>query len=171
MKQRINLFLEFSVPMVSGVLIAIMWANLAPAGYHEFLKQPLVGGLSFHAITNELFMALFFGVAAVEVTQSCLPGGGLNPPSRAVNPLLGTLGGVLGPVAVYLGLNALMGGLNCATGGASPPPPTLPWPGWLPAPSSGRLIRRSPICCSWQWPTMRSGWPSLPSSIPITPFR
>jgi Na+:H+ antiporter, NhaA family len=120
MKQRINLLLEFSVPMISGVLIAIVWANLAPAGYHDFLKQPLVGGLSFHAITNELFMVLFFGIAAVEITQSCLPGGDLNPPSRAVNPLLGTLGGVLGPVAVYLGLNALMGGPELRNGWGIP---------------------------------------------------
>lgn len=109
MKQRINLLLEFSVPMISGVLIAIGWANLFPAGYHAFQTRPLLGGLSFHGITNELFMVLFFGIAAVEVTRSCLPGGDLNPPSRAVNPLLGTLGGVLGPVAIYLGLNAVLG--------------------------------------------------------------
>lgn len=109
MKQRFNLLLEFSVPMIAGVLVALVWANLAPAGYHDFLKQPLLGGLSFHFITNELFMVLFFGIAAVEITQSCLPGGDLNPPSRAVNPLLGTLGGVVGPVAVYLGLNAVLG--------------------------------------------------------------
>lgn len=116
MKQRINLLLEFSVPMLSGVLIAIVWANLAPAGYRAFLEQPLVGRFSFHAITNELFMVLFFGIAAVEITRSCLPGGDLSPPSRAINPLLGTLGGVLGPVAVYLGLNALVGGAELRNG-------------------------------------------------------
>jgi len=120
MKPRLNLLLEFSVPMISGVLIAIVWANLAPAGYHAFLKQPLVGGLSFHFITNELFMVLFFGVAAVEITQSCLPGGDLNPPSKAVNPLLGTLGGILGPVAVYLVLNALLGGPELRNGWGIP---------------------------------------------------
>ena len=52
----------------------------------------------------------------MEITRSCLPGGDLNPPSRAVNPLLGTLGGVLGPVAVYLGLNALLGGPELRNG-------------------------------------------------------
>ncbi|QEM67177.1 Na+/H+ antiporter NhaA [Geobacter sp. FeAm09] len=120
MKRRINLLLEFSVPMLTGVAVALAWANLDPAGYHTFLKQPLVGGLSFHFITNELFMVLFFGIAAVEITQSCLPGGALNPPSRAVNPLLGTLGGVLGPVAVYLGLNALAGGPELRNGWGIP---------------------------------------------------
>lgn len=120
MKRRFNLLLEFSVPMLTGVMAALAWANLDPAGYHAFLEQPLVGGLSFHFITNDLFMVLFFGIAAVEITQSCLPGGNLNPPSRAVNPLLGTLGGVLGPVAVYLGLNALMGGPELRNGWGIP---------------------------------------------------
>lgn len=109
MKQHINLLREFSVPLISGVLLALVWANLDPAGYQRVTTTPFFGGLSFHAVSNELFMVLFFGIAAVEITQSCLPGGDLNPVSRAVNPLLGTLGGVLGPVAVYLSLNALFG--------------------------------------------------------------
>ncbi|WP_374045091.1 Na+/H+ antiporter NhaA [Geobacter sp. AOG2] len=120
MKQRINLLLEFSVPMLTGVVVALTWVNLDPSGYHAFLKQPLVLGGSFHFITNELFMVLFFGIAAVEITKSCLPGGALNPPSRAVNPLLGTLGGVLGPVVVYLGLNAVIGGPKLHTGWGIP---------------------------------------------------
>ena len=109
MKKRLNLLREFSVPLISGVLLALVWVNLEPAGYQRFVNSPFFGGLSFHFISNELFMVLFFGIAAVEITQSCLPGGDLNPLSRAVNPLLGTVGGVLGPVAVYLGLNALFG--------------------------------------------------------------
>lgn len=109
MKQHINLLREFSVPLLAGVAVAIIWANLAPTGYDQFINGPLIGGLSFHFISNELFMVLFFGIAAVEITQSCMPGGDLNPISRAINPLLGTLGGVIGPIAAYLGLNALLG--------------------------------------------------------------
>lgn len=109
MKQRINLLREFSIPLISGVLTALAWANLDPAGYQRFDSTPFFGGLSFHFISNELFMVLFFGIAAVEITQSCLPGGDLNPLSRAVNPMLGTLGGVLGPVVIYAGLNMLAG--------------------------------------------------------------
>lgn len=109
MKQHLNLLREFSVPLIGGVILALAWANLDPAGYQRFNSSPLVGNLSFHFISNELFMVLFFGIAAVEITQSCLPGGDLNPVSRAVNPLMATLGGVLGPVAVYLSSNALFG--------------------------------------------------------------
>ncbi len=109
MKKHLNLLREFSVPLLAGVVTAIAWANLDPAGYDHFNNAPLVGGLSFHFYTNELFMVLFFGIAAVEITQSCLPGGDLHPLAKAVNPLVATAGGVLGPIAVYLGLNSLLG--------------------------------------------------------------
>jgi len=109
MKQRLNLLREFSIPLLAGVAIALFWANLDPAGYQAFNNTPFLGGLSFHFVSNELFMVFFFGIAAVEITQSCLPGGDLNPVSKAINPLFATLGGVIGPVAVYLCLNAVIG--------------------------------------------------------------
>jgi NhaA family Na+:H+ antiporter len=109
MKRRINLLREFSIPLLAGVLVAIVWANLDPAGYTEFNLTPFLGKLSFHFVANELFMVLFFGIAAVEITQSFKPGGDMNPISKAINPLLGTVGGVVGPVAIYIALNALIG--------------------------------------------------------------
>ncbi|NND99178.1 MAG: sodium:proton antiporter [Pirellulaceae bacterium] len=71
------------------------------SGLHHFL--------SLHFIINDLFMVLFFGIAAKEIAEACLPGGALNPVSKAINPLLGTLGGVVGPVAVYFLLNLQIG--------------------------------------------------------------
>ena len=65
--------------------------------------------LSMHFLINEIFMVIFFGIAAKEITESCLPGGALNPVSKAINPLLGTIGGVLGPVGAYLLLNSIIG--------------------------------------------------------------
>ena len=108
-KQRINLMREFSVPLVLGVVSALLWANLSPENYYRFLYNHFFGRLSFHFVTNDIFMVFFFGIAAVEITQSCLRGGDLNPLRKAVNPLLATLGGVLGPAAVYLVLNHFMG--------------------------------------------------------------
>lgn len=58
--------------------------------------------VTLHFLINDLFMVLFFGVAAKEIVQSILPGGALNPPSKAINPILATLGGVFGPVLCYL---------------------------------------------------------------------
>ena len=109
MKKHVNLLREFSVPLLAGVLVALIWANLNPEGYQYFNHAPLLGALSFHFLTNELFMVLFFGMAAAEITQSCLPGGDLHPLRKAVNPLLATLGGVVGPILVYVSLNALIG--------------------------------------------------------------
>lgn len=109
LRYRVNMLREFSVPLLCGVLVALFWANFDPAGYHHLVETPLAGGLSLHFISNDLFMVLFFGIAAVEITQSCLPGGNLHPITRAVSPLLATLGGVVGPVVVYLLLNAGFG--------------------------------------------------------------
>jgi NhaA family Na+:H+ antiporter len=106
---RINLLREFSVPLLAGVATAIVWANLFPDSYTHFDHDPLIGSLSFHFLTNDIFMVLFFGIAAAEITQSCLPGGDLHPLRKAVNPLLATLGGVIGPVLVYFLLNTLIG--------------------------------------------------------------
>ena len=100
MKRHLNLLREFSIPLIGGVILALIWSNLNPEGYRYFIEKPLWWGLSFHFIANELFMVLFFAIAAVEITQSCLPGGDLNPPSKAINPLMATIGGVIGPVAV-----------------------------------------------------------------------
>ncbi len=108
-KERINLLREFSVPLVAGVATALVWVNLAPAGYRAFLHDHFLGLLSFHFLTNDIFMVFFFGIAAVEITQSFLPGGDLNPVKKAVNPLLSTLGGVIGPALVYLVLNHFIG--------------------------------------------------------------
>jgi NhaA family Na+:H+ antiporter len=120
MKRHISLLQEFSVPLVSGVLVALAWANLAPEGYHHFVHDPLLGPLSFHFITNDLFMVLFFGIAAVEITESCLPGGDLHPLRKAINPLLATLGGVVGPVLVFLALNTMIGGPELLRGWGIP---------------------------------------------------
>lgn len=122
-KKTISLLQEFSIPLIAGVVVALFWANQNYEGYHHFIDAPLFGGpmifghqLTFHFLMNDIFMVLFFGIAGVEITQAALPGGSLNPISRAVNPLLGTLGGVLGPVGVFfllgytLDLSSLIGG-------------------------------------------------------------
>lgn len=120
MKHPINMLREFSVPLLAGVVVALVWANLAPEGYHHFTHEPLLGPLSFHFLVNDLFMVLFFGIAVAEITQSCLPGGDLHPLRKAVNPLLATFGGVAGPVVVYLALNALVGAPELAKGWGIP---------------------------------------------------
>jgi len=112
LKPRIPRFVsvlqEFSIPLLGGVVVAMLAANLAPEWYEHAIHWAPFGDVSLlghkltlHLIVNDLFMVLFFGIAAKEITESCLPGGNLNPLVKAVNPLLATLGGVVGPVTVF----------------------------------------------------------------------
>jgi NhaA family Na+:H+ antiporter len=130
MKKTLATLQEFSVPLIAGVLVAMLMANLSPEFYHGLVHIPLTdlwgflthgagdhGGhvegwkhyLTLHFLANDILMALFFGIAAKEITEACLPNGALNPPRKAVNPLFATFGGVAGPIAVFLGLNAIFG--------------------------------------------------------------
>lgn len=59
-------------------------------------------GLTVHFLINDIFMALFFAIAAKEVWESMLPGGALSKPRKAATPLLATFGGIAGPAGVYL---------------------------------------------------------------------
>ncbi len=132
-KRTVQLLQEFSVPLIAGVFAAFAFANLNHGLYETFVHTPLhqIWGAIWHAgehgahhghhaegwshyftlhfLVNDIFMVLFFGIAAKEITEACLPGGALNPPSKAINPLLATLGGVLGPVGVFFLLNAVSG--------------------------------------------------------------
>lgn len=103
---RIPSFLqEYSLPLIGGVIAAMIAANVYNDGYHDFLADRIpFFGISIHFLINDIFMVLFFGIAAKEITEACLPGGDLNPLSKAINPLFGCLGGILGPVLLYAGL-------------------------------------------------------------------
>lgn len=115
---------EFSVPLLAGVVLALAWANLAPASYeaivHGPIYKPLLGKVSLEFVVNEIFMALFFGIAAVEITVSLSRGGSLNPIRNAVAPLFATAGGVLGPVGLYFLLNHFFGGAELTRGWGIP---------------------------------------------------
>jgi len=69
MKSKINMLREFSIPLIAGVVLALLWANLSPKGYHDFIELPMIAGLSFHFITNELFMVLFFGLLRLRLPR------------------------------------------------------------------------------------------------------
>ena len=122
-KSAIKILQEFSIPLIAGVLGAVVWANLDSHGYHHFVHWSPLGEEShfnFHFLINDIFMALFFGIAAKEITEAVLPGGALNPPRKAINPLLGTLGGVLGPVAVFFIYTHLTGATEIVNGWGIP---------------------------------------------------
>jgi len=127
-KGFVNFLQEFSIPLIIGVFAALFAANLAPEWYHHWFGE-IHGGdeghpvfdlgfslfghqVGLHFLVNDIFMVFFFGIAAKEITESCLPGGSLNPLKSAISPLLATVGGVVGPVAVFFGALLLWHGAS-----------------------------------------------------------
>ena len=106
-KKTINFLQEFSIPLVLGVVGALLWANIDIASYQAFVNYipfpfTIFGHkATLHFLINDIFMVFFFGIATVEIVQAVNPGGCLNPISKAINPLYATAGGVIGPVLVF----------------------------------------------------------------------
>lgn len=120
MRKTISLIREFSMPLIMGVIIGLVWANMSPETYHHFNDMKIAGNLNLHFFVNDVFMVFFFAIAAVEITKSFHPGGNLNPIKKAVNPLLATLGGVVGPALVYIIMNHFIGSPDFKNGWGIP---------------------------------------------------
>src|SRR5688572_33500990 len=82
--------------MVTGALIALIWANLSPEGYERF-THPL------HFAVNDVALAFFFGLAMKEIIGAPAPGGPLYSLRRAALPVIAALGGIAGPALLYSG--------------------------------------------------------------------
>ena len=100
---------EYSIPLILGVVASLALANVNSDLYHDIVHYAPLGHdaklfgheVSVHFLINGMFMVLFFGIAAREITESMIPGGPLNPPQKAVNPMMATLGGVFVPAGAY----------------------------------------------------------------------
>ncbi|GGB15954.1 Na+/H+ antiporter NhaA [Allosediminivita pacifica] len=111
----------YSLLLVFGTLIALVWANTDAASYHHFVEFELwnpapIGeareghrALTVHYLFNDLLMAFFFATAAKEVWEAVVLQNGSLRGKKAATPLFSTLGGMLGPLTVYLGLATILG--------------------------------------------------------------
>ena len=107
-KSIVSFLQEFSIPLIAGVASALVFANVSLSSYEHLIHlEPFAGlqifghDVTLHFIFNDIFMVFFFGIAAKEITESCLPGGSLNPFKKAISPLFATVGGVVGPIIVF----------------------------------------------------------------------
>lgn len=107
---------EFSLPLIAGVIVALIWANLSPESYQYIVHTDLVGDIDLHFLINDIFMVFFFAIAGVEIVNSLSPGGALNPIKKAVTPLMATAGGVIGPIIIFFILNGMFGSPEFANG-------------------------------------------------------
>ena len=107
MKKLLSKFLSvaaaYSLPLIFGIIIALIWANISPGSYHAFVDFPLFGSeFTVHFLVKDVFMAIFFAIAMTEITEAVRPGGAMYPIKKALNPLMATVGGVVGPVVIYV---------------------------------------------------------------------
>lgn len=94
--KTIEFLFENSIFLISGTVIALLWAFVDHHSYEHFTH-------SIHFWVNDVAMAMFFALAAKEIREATLPGGALHSPKKAALPLLATLGGMAGPALIYVG--------------------------------------------------------------------
>jgi NhaA family Na+:H+ antiporter len=116
-----NFVTNYSLLLIFGALIALVWANTNPESYHHFVEFKIwdhapIGHyhdghrtLTLHYLVNDVLMAFFFAIAAKEVWEAVILENGSLRGKKAATPLIATAGGMFGPIAVYLGLALVMG--------------------------------------------------------------
>jgi Na+:H+ antiporter, NhaA family len=97
--------------LMAAALAALIWSNVAATSYDDFWSTTLsveLGPLEFEEdllhLVNDLLMAVFFYVVALEVKRELLHGS-LRDPSTAAVPVAAALGTMVGGAVVYLLVN------------------------------------------------------------------
>jgi Na+:H+ antiporter, NhaA family len=97
--------------LMAAALAALIWSNAAGTSYDDFWATKLtveVGPLEFEEdllhLVNDLLMAIFFYVVALEVKRELLHGS-LRDPGTAAVPVAAALGTMVGGAVVYLLVN------------------------------------------------------------------
>lgn len=133
-----NFVISYSILLIGGALLALVWANVDPKSYLHIIEYPLLfndwvgadfgewskkfgpgyeafGGagsarvLYLQYLVNDILMAFFFAVAAKEVWEAVILKNGALRGKKAATPLFATAGGMFGPIAIYLGMAAFLG--------------------------------------------------------------
>lgn len=121
-----NFITSYSLFLIGGAILALIWANTNAESYHHFVEFVLIDDfiighlhddghghvvrtLTLHYLVNDVLMALFFAIAAKEVWEAVILENGSLRGKKAATPLVATLGGMVGPISVYLGLAMIFG--------------------------------------------------------------
>jgi NhaA family Na+:H+ antiporter len=91
------LIVSNSLLLPTGVITALVWANVAPHSYVSFADKA-------RFLVNDVGMMLFFALAAKEIVEATAPHGALHPLSKAATPVAAAIGGMVVPAAIYLGV-------------------------------------------------------------------
>lgn len=132
-----NVISTYSLLLLTGAALALIWANLDNGSYQRLVHFVLwdhapigllheEGGtatrqLTLHFLINDICMAFFFAIAAKEVWEGIVLQDGELRGKKALTPLIATAGGMMGPALVYLAIGAALGGFGAhAQGWAIP---------------------------------------------------
>lgn len=118
---------DYSLLLILGALIALVWANTDASSYShfvdfEFAHDFFIGhphideagrveyrSLTLQYLVNDVLMAFFFAIAAKEVWEAVILKKGSLRGKKVATPLIATVGGMVGPITVFLGLAAFLG--------------------------------------------------------------
>jgi Na+:H+ antiporter, NhaA family len=99
--------------LMIAAIAALVWANAAPESYEDFWHTETaasVGALELHLdlleVVNDLFMAVFFYVVALEVKREFIFGA-LRDRSYAALPIAAAFGTMVGAALTYLAVNLI----------------------------------------------------------------
>ncbi|MEV0798180.1 Na+/H+ antiporter NhaA [Kribbella sp. NPDC050281] len=97
--------------LAAAIVVALLWANVAPGLYEDFWRTELSVGLGNNVLSLDLrewinsgLMTLFFLVVGLEARRE-FDLGDLRERSRFVLPLLAGVAGMIVPVLIYLAFN------------------------------------------------------------------
>ncbi len=102
--------------LMAAAIGALVWANIAPRSYEAFWHIETAVGigaaelhLDLREVVNDLLMAVFFYVVALEVKREFLLGA-LQDRSYAALPVAAAFGTMVGAALTYLAVNLIGGG-------------------------------------------------------------
>jgi len=106
-RRVLEAFRENAGPLLVGLGVALIWANLSPESYKLWMHTPQfdlpgVGTVSVKWLVNDIFMAFFFGIVMAHVVSTFARFGSMRDVvAYAFNPFLAAIFGVVFPVVLY----------------------------------------------------------------------
>lgn len=109
---------EYSIPLILGILVALVWANVSYQSYASFLHYQFGNLFDIHFAVNDIFLVLFFGLISIEIVHDLAPNGAMHPLNKAFANILAAFGGVVCPILFFFGLNYIIGDADFSNGWA-----------------------------------------------------
>ncbi len=118
MKKFVQIAEDWSLPLICGIIIALLWANYDYHLYHSFVHHNFFADVNFHFLVNDVFLVLFFGSVSIEIMHEFSSGGALFPLKKAAVNIMAACGGVCMPIVIFYALNTVFGKAEYSAGWA-----------------------------------------------------